>query len=85
MCIRDRHSNDQTITIITNHYLRDIREELLEEDNHINNNNEIVHVQANLNGTQTTIMIDTGSNVSLIDNIELERILQNSAIPIPYQ
>ena len=76
---------DQTITIITNHYLKDIREELLEEDNHIINNinNEIVHVKANLNGTQSIIMIDTGSNVSLIDNIELERIQQNSVIPIP--
>ena len=41
-------------------------------DSHIinnnNNNNEIVHV--------------FGSNVSLIDNIELERIQQNSIIPI---
>ena len=82
----NRNVTDQTITIITNHYLKDIREELLEEDNHIinnNNSNEIVHVKANLNGTQTTIMIDMGSNVSLIDNTELERIQQNSIIPIP--
>ena len=39
-----------------------------------NNNNEIIYVTAKLNGTQSTIMIDTGSNISLIDGTELERI-----------
>ena len=57
------------ITIINNHYLKNIREDLLEEDQkHVNSNsdNEIIYISANLNGVKTTIMIDTGSNLSLI-------------------
>ena len=80
-----RRTNDQTITIITNHYLKNIREDLLEEeDTHVhNNNNEIIYIIAKLNGIQSTVMIDTGSNISLIDSTELERIQQEGQIPIP--
>ena len=38
---------------------------------------------AKLNGIQSTVMIDTGSNISLIDSTELERIQRGNQIPIP--
>ena len=80
-----RRITDQTITIITNHYLKDIREDLLEEEDiHVHNqNNEIIYIIAKLNEIQSTLMIDTGSNISLIDSTELERIQQGNQIPIP--
>ena len=61
---------------------------MLEEgDNLIKNsnqgNNSIVQIEANINGIEAILLIDTGSNVSLIDSIELERIKQNSNLPIP--
>ena len=73
------------ITIISNNYLKNIREELLEEeDNQLpKTNSEIVHIKAIINGVITIIMIDTGSNISLINQPELERIQANSKIPIP--
>ena len=76
------------MTLRTNNYLRDIREELLEErdnvvENHNKGNNGIVQIKANINGIESTLLIDTGSNVSLIDSVELERIKQNSNLPIP--
>ena len=76
---------DKTITNILNHYLKNIREELIEEENNPmpSRNNEIVYINAQINGTQSTIMIDTGSNISLIDNIELTRIQQGSQTQIP--
>ena len=39
-----------------------------------NNNSEIAYIAADVNGIPTRIMIDTGANVSLIDNLELNRI-----------
>ena len=75
--IINKIKSNRKITIINNHYLKNIREDLLEEDQkHVNSNsnNEIIYVTAKLNGVKTTIMIDTGSNVSLIDSIELEKI-----------
>ena len=80
-----RQMTDKTITIILNHYLKNIREELIEEENNPmpSRNNEIVYINAQLNGTQSTIMIHTGSNISLIDNIELTRIQQASQTQIP--
>ena len=62
------------ITIIQNHYLHNMREELLEEENtsDINTNNEITYITALVEGIPTRIMVDTGANVSLINNTELE-------------
>ena len=62
-----RRNHNKIITIVSNNYLKNIREELLEEeDNQLPRiNNEIVHIQATVNGTITIIMIDTGSNISL--------------------
>ena len=40
-------------------------------------------IKANINGVEAILLIDTGSNVSLIDSVELERIKQNSNLPIP--
>ena len=79
------NENIKKITIISSNYLKDIREELLEEeDNPLSTtNSEIVHIKAIINGINTVIMIDTGSNVSLINQPELERIQANSNIPIP--
>ena len=70
--LRNRHDKDGTVTIITNNYLKDIREELLEErdniiENNKNGNNGIVQIKADINGIDATLLIDTGSNVSLID------------------
>ena len=64
-------TNDQTITIIQNHYLKNIREELLEEkSNKIDHSdNEIAYIIANINGIPNKFMIDTGANVSLLDSI----------------
>ena len=80
-----RQNHHKIITIVSNNYLKNIREELLEEeDNQLPRiNNEIVHVQATINGTITIIMIDTGSNISLINQTELERIQANCKLPIP--
>ena len=62
-------TTDQTITIIQNHYLKNIREELMEENTTIINHpdNEIAYIIASINGMSTKFMIDTGANVSLID------------------
>ena len=45
-----------------------------ENINVYNHNNEIIYIMAKLNGTQSTVMIDTGSNISVIDSTELERV-----------
>ena len=80
-----RRINNKTITIITNHYLKDIREELLEEENKqpTRRHNEIIHIKTKLNGITSTVMIDTGSNISLIDNNELEKIQRGNQVQIP--
>ena len=58
---QDKH---KVITIISNNYLKNIREELLEEEaNQLQQtNSEIVHIKATINGIITIIMVDTGSN-----------------------
>ena len=60
-----QHKN-KIITIVSSNYLKNIREELLEEEaNQLPKpNSEIVHVKATINGTITIIMIDMGSNMS---------------------
>ena len=72
----DTQTNDKTITIIRSHYWKNIREELLEEENDSTNhsNNEIAYIAAEINGVHTNLMIDTGPNVSLIDGTELNKI-----------
>ena len=78
-------NNEQTITIVRNNYLKNIREELLEEkDNKSDNNHnsEIAYISTKVNGVPTRVMIDTGSNISLIDTIELYRIQEKSTMTI---
>ena len=64
------NTSDKTITIIKNNYLKNIRDDLLEEEsaNTTNHSNEITYITAEINGIPTKIMIDTGANVSLIDS-----------------
>ena len=85
MCIRDRTMTDKKITIIRTNYLKNIRDELIEENNNPMpiRNSEIVYISAQINGTTSTIMIDTGSNISLVDQVELNRLQQGSSITIP--
>ena len=81
--ILDRRTNNETITIIRSHYLKDIRGELLEEEDNKTNNNEIAYITAEVNGIPTKIMIDTGANVSLIDSTELNKIQKENKEIIP--
>ena len=69
----NQHKN---ITIISNHYLKDIRTELLEENEKSlsNSDNEIIYITAEVEGVPAKIMIDTGANISIINSNELERI-----------
>ena len=55
-------------------------EEEITENN--NNNSEIAYISAEVNGVFTKIMIDTGANVSLIDQLELNKIQSRSKEPI---
>ena len=82
--MRNNIRRGQTITIIQSNYLKNLREELLEEegDNSSHNNNEIAYITAEINGVQTRIMIDTGANVSLINGIELNKIQGEGKTPI---
>ena len=66
----------KNITIISNNYLKNIRTELLEENEKSldNNNNEILYITAEVEGIPAKIMIDTGANISIINANELERI-----------
>ena len=78
-------TTDNRITIIHTNYLKNIRDELIEESNQPmpSRNSEIVYISAQINGIMSTLMIDTGSNISLIDQVELSRLQQESSIPIP--
>ena len=70
-------TENNRITIIGCNYLKNLRQELLEEDDTSPTNNinhEIIHVNAEVEGIPTNLMIDTGSNVSIISTTELERI-----------
>ena len=64
------------ITIIQNNYLKNLREELLEEEDRDTNknNSEIIYIAVETNGVRTKIMVDTGANISLINGIELDKI-----------
>ena len=70
----------RTITIVRNNYLKNIVEELLEESNNQSDNkhSEIAYISTQVNGVPTQIMIDTGSNISLIDSIKLQKIQEAS-------
>ena len=59
----DKQNLDKTITIIRSHYLKNVRQELLEEEEigNIQCNNEIAYVTAEINGMTTTLMIDMGA------------------------
>ena len=82
----NHENNNNRITVIGCNYLKDIRHELLEEDNRnpTNNfNNEIIHVDTEVEGIPAKLMIDTGSNVSIISTTELERIQQECGRTLP--
>ena len=76
------------ITILRSHYLKNIRQELLEEEgnDHHQCTHDIAYVTAQINGVTTTLMIDTGANVSLMDSTELNRIQEEgrAVIPVSY-
>ena len=76
---------DDTMTIMHNHFLKNVREELLNEDTitQNNSNNEIVYIIAQVNGLETRCMIDSGANVSLIDNDEYIKIQKYSKVILP--
>ena len=76
---------DQTITIIQNHYLKNIREELLEENSTPidSSDNEIAYIIASINGMPTKFMIDTGANVSLTDITKYNKIQKEGKISLP--
>ena len=78
-------TNSNKITILHNHYLKNIRQELLEEEgtNHRQCTHDIVYVTAQINEVTATLMIDTGANVSLMDSTELNRIQEESRAVIP--
>ena len=64
--------------------MKNLREELLEEDGHkTKHNTEIAFIIAEIIGVHAKIMIDTGANVSLIDNIELNKIQGKNKKIIP--
>ena len=73
------------ITIIRCNYLKNIRDELLEEnDTSLDSpNNEIIYINAEIEGIFAQLMIDTGANVSIINTIELERIQQECGRALP--
>ena len=89
MCIRDRPNNKskltKPITIIRNHYLKNIQAELMEERaiKGSSQNNDIVYIRIKLNGVLAEAMIDTGANVSIIDQLELDRITELTTERIP--
>lgn len=67
---------DKDITIIHINYLKNIRQELIEEENVTKprKNDAIVYMEVEIQQRKTFVMIDTGANVSLIDNVELQRL-----------
>ena len=73
-------NGEHTITIVPNNYLKNIIEELLEESSNQSDSkhNEIAYISTQVNGVPVQIMIDTGSNISLIDSIELQKIQEAS-------
>ena len=81
----NQRTTTNTITIITTNFLKNIREELLEENSHEteHHNTEIAYVSTEINGVHVKVMVDTGANVSVIDNIELSRIQEKGNKIIP--
>ena len=75
----------KNFTIIYNNYLKDIRKDLLEENevNINNNDNEIIYIIAEIESISVPIMIDTGANVSIINHNELDRIQQECHKNLP--
>ena len=80
-----RATNSNNITIISCNYLKNIRNELLEEDDtRLNSiNSEIIYINAKVEGVFTQLMIDTGANVSIINTNELERIQKECGQILP--
>ena len=66
-------------------YLKNIRDELIEEGSpSINKNNtQIIFITAELQGITTEVMVDTGANVSVIDQVEFNRIKETCKENIP--
>ena len=75
----------KSITIISNNYLKNIRTELLEENETSldSQNNEILYIKAEVEGIPAKIMIDTGANISIINVNELERIQKECGKTLP--
>ena len=75
----------KNITIISNNYLKNIRTELLEENETSldSQNNEILYIKAEVEGFPAKIRIDTGANISIINVIELEGIQKECGKTLP--
>ena len=65
--------------------MKNIRNEVLEEDDTRLPiiNNEIIYINAEIEGTFAQLMIDTGANVSIINTTELERIQRKCGKLLP--
>ena len=76
---------EEHITVIRNFYLKNIQTDLLEEKTveEAQTNSDIVHIRVELQGVPTDIMIDTGADVSLIDETELKIIQEHITKKIP--
>ena len=55
---QDNLTKDNDITIITNHYLKNIREDLMEEEtvNTPHHDNEIIYISAEINGILSCLL-----------------------------
>ena len=83
--IRTFNPIEESITVIRNYYLTNIQYDLMEERvaEEAKPNSEIVYVRVELQGVRTELMIDTGANISLIDNTDLIGIQESIAEKIP--
>ena len=83
--INNSKLNKEVNTVNKNYYLKNIRNELIEEGPYSErkNNNQIIFINAELQGVAMEVMIDTGANVSLSDKVEFNRIKAMCKEPIP--
>lgn len=83
--LTDNTRRDKTITIISLNYLKNIREDLLEEEPTTKTviKDTIIYVKAEVITSTTTIMIDTGADVSIINSVELYRLETENKLTFP--
>ena len=76
---------DKDIIIIYANYLKNVRQDLNEEEivTKPKGNDAIVYMEVEINQRRTLAMVDTGANASLIDSIELQRLETECKIIFP--